>query len=258
MAFLPPMDQLPVFLNLKGMSVLLVGDGEAAEAKRRLIEAAGGVITSDPDAARIAFIAADAGPADVAVLHAQGLLVNVVDRPDLCDFTVPAIIDRSPVIVAIGTGGASATLAKALRERLEAMLPAALGDLARSIRAARARVTDARPTPSGRRRFWDRLLASGGALDPLRDVPDPDARIDAALALSDTRDAERHEIVLASDDPDDLTLRQLRLLSRADTIVHGNDVPTAILDRSRRDAVRLTEDIIGDRPGLTIILRRAS
>lgn len=251
------MDQLPVFLNLRGMSVLLVGDGEAADAKRRLIESAGGLITDDPDTARIAFIAEDINPADVAVLHAQGLLVNVVDRPDLCDFTVPAIIDRSPVLVAVGTGGASATLAKALRERLEALLPAALGSLARSIRAARERVTDARPTPSGRRRFWDRLLAPGGTLDPLHEVPDPAAKIEAALALSDTDAAERHEIVLASDDPDDLTLRQLRLLSRADIIVHGNDVPAAILDRGRRDAVRLTEDIIGDRPGLTVILRRA-
>jgi len=254
---MPPMDQLPVFLNLKDLSVLLVGEGEAAEARRRLIESAGGLLTDDPEAARIAFIARETGPAEVAALHAQGLLVNVVDRPDLCDFTVPAIVDRSPVLVAIGTGGASATLAKALRERLEALLPASLGDLARSIRAARTRVTDARPTPSGRRRFWDRLLAPGAALDPLGDVPDAAARIDAALALSDTHAAERHEIVLTSDEPDDLTLRQLRLLSRADTIVHGEDVPAAVLDRSRRDAVRLTRETGGVRPGLTVILRRS-
>ncbi|WBX82418.1 precorrin-2 dehydrogenase/sirohydrochlorin ferrochelatase family protein [Sphingosinicella microcystinivorans] len=254
---MPPMDQLPVFLNLKGMSVLLVGEGEAAEARRRLIESAGGRLTDDPDAARIAFIAEETSPAEVAALHAQGLLVNVVDRPDLCDFTVPAIVDRSPVLVAIGTGGASATLAKALRERLEVLLPASLGTLARNIRAARARVTDARPTPSGRRRFWDRLLAPGAALDPFGDVPDAAARIDAALALSDTHAAERHEIVLTSDDPDDLTLRQVRLLSRADTIVHGEDVPAAVLDRSRRDAVRLTRETGDVRPGLTVILRRS-
>ncbi|BBE36036.1 precorrin-2 dehydrogenase/sirohydrochlorin ferrochelatase family protein [Sphingosinicella microcystinivorans] len=257
MAFLPPMDQLPVFLNLKGMSVLLVGEGEAAEAKRRLIEAAGGCITDDPNAARIAFIAEETSPAEVAVLHAQGLLVNVVDRPDLCDFTVPAIIDRSPVLVAVGTGGASATLAKALRERLEALLPATLGDLARSIRATRERVTEARPTASGRRRFWDRLLAPGAALDPLHEVTDAAARIDAALARSDVDAAECHEIVLVSDDPDDLTLRQLRLLSRADTIMHVGDVPAAVLDRARRDAVRLTE-ADAPRPGLTLILRRPS
>lgn len=257
MAFLPPMDQLPVFLNLKGMSVLLVGEGEAAEAKRRLIEAAGGCITDDPDTARIAFIAEETGPAEVAVLHAQGLLVNVVDRPDLCDFTVPAIIDRSPVLVAVGTGGASATLAKALRERLEALLPATLGDLARSIRATRERVTEARPTASGRRRFWDRLLTPGAALDPLHEVTDAAARIDAALARSDVDAAECREIVLVSDDPDDLTLRQLRLLSRADTIVQVGDVPAAVLDRARRDAVRLTE-AHAPRPGLTLILRRPS
>ncbi len=250
------MDQLPVFLNLKGMSVLLLGEGEAADAKRRLIESAGGLITDDPDAARIAFIAEDTSPAGVAVLHAQGLLVNVVDRPDLCDFTVPAIVDRSPVIVAIGTGGASATLAKALRERLETLLPASLGTLARSIRAARERVTMARPTPAARRRFWDRLLEPGGVLDPLQDVPDAAARIDTGLALADTDTAERHVIALTSDDPDDLTLRQLRLLSRADSVVHGPDVPAALLDRARRDAVRLPQEPSEARPGLTVILRR--
>jgi len=252
------MDQLPVFLNLKGTSVLLLGEGEAADARRRLIAGAGGLITDDPDAARIAFIAGETSPADVAVLHAQGLLVNVVDRPDLCDFTVPAIVDRSPVIVAVGTGGASATLAKALRERLEALLPATLGDLARGIRAARERVTIARPTASGRRRFWDRLLAPGAALDPLAEIADADARIDEALKMRDADTTERHEIVLASDDPDDLTLRQLRLLSRADTIVHGADVAAAILERARRDAVRLSDEPGDVRAGLTLVLRRSA
>lgn len=250
------MDQLPVFLNLKGVPVLLVGNGEAADAKRRLIEGAGGIVTDDPGAARLAFVAAETSPAEVAALHAQGLLVNVVDRPDLCDFTVPAIVDRSPVIVAIGTAGASATLAKALRERMEALLPASLGALARSIRAARERVSAARPSAAERRRFWDRLLAPGGPLDPLQGAADADARIESALAGNETGADERHEIALTSADPDDLTLRQLRLLSRADTLVHEDGVPAAILDRARRDAVRLPIAAGASRPGLTIVLRR--
>ncbi|MGL4543230.1 MAG: precorrin-2 dehydrogenase/sirohydrochlorin ferrochelatase family protein, partial [Polymorphobacter sp.] len=132
------MDALPIFVRLAGQPVLLVGEGEAADAKARLIAAAGGRIVRDvAPGVRLAFVALDdaaAATATAAALRTAGLLVNVVDRPALCDFTVPAIVDRSPVLLAIGTGGASATLAKALRERFEALLPARLGDLARAIR----------------------------------------------------------------------------------------------------------------------------
>ena len=130
--------------------MLLVGDGEAADAKRRLIEAAGGVVvTALVPGVRLAFVALDAPEAEAARLKAAGLLVNVVDRPALCDFTVPAIVDRSPVLVAVGTGGASASLATALRQRFERLLPARLGALALALRAARG---DFRGTLAGRQR----------------------------------------------------------------------------------------------------------
>src|SRR3990167_1811514 len=114
-------DQLPIFLNLAGRTVVLVGKGEAADAKARLIVRAGGRIVPEwEEGAAIAFVApddeADARAAATA-LRARGLLVNVVDRPDLCDFTTPAIVDRAPVTIAIGTGGASAGLAKPLPPR---------------------------------------------------------------------------------------------------------------------------------------------
>lgn len=223
--------------------MLLVGDGEAADAKARLIAAAGGIVTRDAAAdARLAFVALDDPEEAAAVatrLRAAGLLVNVVDRPALCDFTVPAIVDRDPVTVAIGTGGASATLAKALRERFETLLPAGLGDLARAIRAARGAARSRWPTAPDRRRGWDAALAPGGPLDPLAEVGDPAAAVTAALAAPiDDRD-DLAVIALRSADPDDLTLRELRRLSQADTVFHPPEVPAGVLDRARRDAERI-------------------
>src|SRR3546814_12300027 len=103
--------------------------------------------------AAIAIVAIEDDAAATAAagrLKARGILVNAMDRPALCDFTLPAIVDRSPVIIAIGTGGASASLANALRHWLAAMLPASLGGLAEPLNAARAQVT-ARFATSGRR-----------------------------------------------------------------------------------------------------------
>ena len=253
------MHSLPIFVRLAGQPVLLVGDGEAAGAKARLIAAAGGVVVRDETAgARLAFVALDdAGDAAAAVaarLKAAGCLVNVVDRPALCDFTVPAIVDRSPVIVAVGTGGASASLAKALRERLEAFLPASLGALADMIFAARAVVAKRHPTVAARREFWDAQLAPGAALDPLGDAP-PTAI--ATLLDTPSRPAAVIDIMLVSDDPDDLTLRQLRQLAQADLIAHDANLPPAILDRARRDAVRVVGDAGEQPPGTRVVrLRR--
>ena len=105
------MEQLPIFLNLRGRTVVLVGKGEVADAKARLIIRAGGRIVPEwEEGAAIAFVALDdddQARAAAGALRARGLLVNVVDRPDFCDFTTPAIVDRAPVTIAIGTGGAS-------------------------------------------------------------------------------------------------------------------------------------------------------
>ncbi|MGI4877898.1 MAG: siroheme synthase [Janthinobacterium lividum] len=237
------MHSLPIFVRLAGQPVLIVGEGPAADAKARLVEAAGGIVVTREAGARLAFVALDdagAAAVEAARLKARGLLVNVVDRPALCDFTVPAIVDRSPVIVAVGTGGASASLAKAVRERLEALLPAALGTLADAIFAAREAVAAGHPTVDARRRLWDAALAPGGPLDPLA-IPDDVAGSVAAVAGAPAAAAEATlaTIVLASPDPDDMTLRQLRLLNQADTIYVGGGIPAAVLDRARRDAARV-------------------
>lgn len=235
------MHQLPIFLNLTGRVVVLVGEGEAADAKARLIERAGGrIVSAWEEGATVAFVALDdegEARAAAAALRAHGLLVNVVDRPGLCDFTTPAIVDRAPVTIAIGTGGASAGLAKAVRQRIEALLPARLGALASALYAARDAMKARWPTPADRRRAIDAALAMGGALDPL-DGAAAD-KVDAWLASDTATQLSRLETIpLTSADPDDLTLRAARLLGEADHIFHPATIPPAILARARADAVR--------------------
>jgi uroporphyrin-III C-methyltransferase/precorrin-2 dehydrogenase/sirohydrochlorin ferrochelatase len=251
------MDSLPVFLKLSGKPVILVGDGDAAAAKRRLIERAGGIVADESATARIAIVAVeDAHEAAAAAerLRARGILVNVTDRPDLCDFTMPAIVDRSPVLIAIGTGGASAGLAKALRQRIEALLPASLGTLAQALFAARGAIRARWPDPADRRRAID--AAIDGPLDPLSTGSHD--RVEAWLASPTGTAAGRLVTIgLRSADPDDLTLGEARLLGQADRIYHRADAPAAILDRARADAVRLCAASPASlEPGLSINLEQ--
>lgn len=257
-------DSLPLFHRIAGRPVVVLGEGEAARAKRRLVERAGGLVVTDlaegiAAGARIAFIAHEddaSAQTDAARASAAGLLVNTADRPALCDFTVPSILDRSPVLVAIGTGGASAGLAKQLRLRLEQLLPASLGALASALSAARGAVRARFPDAGERRRALDEALGQGGALDVL--APGSAGRVDAWLARAASPEADMVEIALRSDDPEDLTLREARLLGSADVIAFEPGVPAQVLDRARADAARV-ELARGARPapgeGLTIVLR---
>lgn len=263
---------LPLAFDIQGKPVLVVGTGDMADAKARLVTAAGGVpVRIQPDAAiehaalppaRLAFVAVMDGPlaeAWAARLKSRGLMINVVDRPDLCDFQVPALVDRGAVSIAIATGGASASLAKALRERLEAWLPETLGELAETIARRRPEVARQATTVEARRAFWDKLLAPGGALDPLSGTADPNRAITEALSGKTGAATETLTLELASPNPDDLTLGQLRLLQRADYILHDPDVPPAVLDKARRDAVRIAvtgADLrAGTRSGVVLRLR---
>ncbi|MGX7951955.1 siroheme synthase [Tsuneonella sp. HG249] len=254
------LSSLPLFHRVAGQRVVVLGDGPAAEAKRRLVERAGGVCCGEPEAhhARLAFVAIDdARSAEAAAvrLRGKGLLVNVTDRPELCDFTVPSVLDRDPVLVAVGTGGASAGLAKQLRLRLEALIPQSLGRLADALNASREALRRRYPDPAERRRALDAALTSGGVLDPLRE--DAFGRVDGWLASEREPAAARTvEIVLTSRDPEDLTLRQARLLGEADTIAHGPETSEAILARARADAIRCgLSNIPERRTGLTVVLR---
>jgi uroporphyrin-III C-methyltransferase/precorrin-2 dehydrogenase/sirohydrochlorin ferrochelatase len=251
-------DSLPLFHRIAGRPVIVLGEGEAAEAKRRLVERAGGVVCGeDEDGASLAFVALDPPEAAAERLRARGVLVNVPDRPELCDFTVPSLLDRSPVLIAIGTGGASAGLAKQLRLRLERLLPASLGELAARLGQARAALRERWPDAGDRRRALDLALGEGGALDPLQDQSA--TRVNNWLKDADQTTIINTEIVLSSDDFEDLTLRQARLLGSADLIAYEPQVPAAILDRARADAARIEIPQGAPAPaaeGLVITLRR--
>lgn len=243
------MHSLPLFVRLKGRRVLLLGEGEAAEAKRRLLERAGADVVDD-GAAQIAVVAIEddaRAESAVAQLKAAGTLVNAVDRPALCDFTLPAIVDRDPVLIAIGTGGASAGLAKALRQRLETLLPATLGTLAIRLAAARAAMRTRWPDARDRRHALDAGFAAGGLLDPLGSTPD----VDGWLEVTAAPPSRTVRIALTSSDPDDLTLRQARWLGEADRIV--GSIPKSILARARADAIHADREN-DDAPGLTVII----
>lgn len=247
---------LPLFVRLDGRPVILLGEGEPAAAKGRLLARAGAVPVGEAAQAALAIVAIEdeaEALAAIARLKTRGVLVNAVDRPAQCDFTLPAIVDRDPVLVAIGTGGVSAGLAAALRQRLEALLPATLGDLARGMHVARAGLRVALPDMGMRRRAIGAALAPGGPLDPLGAHPGID--LVATIAAGGTPD-RLERIVLVSADPDDLTLRHARLLANADRVFHGADVPPAILDRARADAGRIAGPAEPG-PGLTIDVRMA-
>lgn len=274
------MPGLPVTLRLSGRPVILVGTGAAAQAKRRLLERAGAHVIAETDAwtgtgsepPRIALVAVDDdAEAEAAVrrLRARGMLVNAVDRPALSDFTIPALIDRTPVLIAVSTDGASAGLAAALRQRMEAWLPARLGALALALRDARGTLRARWPDGGARRRAITTALAPGGPLDPLREQ-DADA-VSAWLSAPENTNASAApriaRITLHSNDPDELSLRAARLLALADRVCHAPGVPDAILARARADAPRIllsgtgretsfSKEISG-KEGLTVFVERA-
>lgn len=231
----------------------MIGDGPGADAKRRLLERAGAIVVDEAAPHATLAVVANGDEQALGRLRARNILLNVVDQPDLCDFTLPAIVDRDPVLIAIGTGGASAGLAAALRQRFELMLPAGLGKLADALRAARDGLRTRFPDVDVRRRAIGSLLAAGGPLDPLTEHDDLAAAIEAA----DAAPGRMERIEISSPDPDMLSLRAARLLGQADRLYHDAAIPEAILDRARADAERIAgAPPQAPAPGLTLHLIR--
>jgi len=193
-----------------------------------------------------------------AAVRERGLLVNVVDRPALSDFSTPAIIERGPVTVAISTGGAAPVLARQIRGLIENALPARLGDLASFIDDFRGAVKSVLNTATRRRRFWDRFLTSPAA--ELLLAGDESAARQEMLQLLNRggEDATVTRLALIDvghGDAELLTRRDQRLLQEADLVVHDRAVPAGIVDLSRREAERLVP-IGGVVTALTRELRR--
>jgi uroporphyrin-III C-methyltransferase/precorrin-2 dehydrogenase/sirohydrochlorin ferrochelatase len=276
---------LPVFLDTAAGVVIVVGSGEPALGKLRLLRAAGAHVrwfSRDADVAdamptlpgpgRLEISFADPLKADlsdaVAIVSAAGdaldaqiaararrhrIPVNVVDRPELSTFIFPAIVDRGEVVVAIGTGGASPVLARRLREVIEALLPARIGELAQLIGRHRSRFA-AVPRALSPRRFWQNIIAGPIAEAVLAGRSDEaEARLVAAIDGNGARqssDASRTETVFlvgaGPGDPDLLTLRALHALADADVVLYDELVTAAVLDRARRGAEQV---FVGKRRG---------
>lgn len=261
----------PIFLRLDGRRVLVVGGGDEAAAKVRLLLPTGAAvvvvaseacdalsglveegcielrrrdfIASDLDGARLCIIAlpdAERAASIAADADAAGVWVNVVDQPELCGFTVPAIVDRAPVTVAIGTGGAAPSLARDLRTRIELAVPPGVAVLASVCRDWRHVVAATVPDRTMRRRFWDDVMNGPEAQAALDGDRAEAERLLAARLAGDTQARGRATLVGAGPgDPELLTLRAVRALKRADVVLYDALIDPAILDLARRDARRI-------------------
>jgi uroporphyrin-III C-methyltransferase/precorrin-2 dehydrogenase/sirohydrochlorin ferrochelatase len=267
------MRSFPLFLKLEGRRVLLVGAGSAAAAKLRLLGSAGArvsVVANTPSSDLLAAITESSAhlidgaltPAHLANVElvfgatgseagdraiaerarAAGKLVNIVDRPELSDFTMPAIVDRGDIVVAVSTQGASPVLAQRVRAAIESVLPPGLGRLAQFAQRFRTAIQSRIADTGSRRRFWDQVL--GGPIaaavlagDEKRATRDLIRAVNRAEPKAETG---RVSLVGAGPgDPELLTLRAARALREADVIVYDKLVDPSVLEYARRDARRI-------------------
>ena len=268
------MESLPLFLKLRDTRVVLVGGGQVATRKARLLQAAGACITvvapqvcsellallglqgaevggndqprhhwqavgyegvKQLEGARLVVVATPNRTLNAVVsadASAAGILVNVVDSPELCTFIFPAIVDRSPLVIAIGSNGASPVLARQLRRRIEAMVPAAYGRLAAFARALRSTVARALPDVEHRRRFWEQIIDGPIATQVLNGrEEEAKSRLEALLAQQqrNPKSLNQGEVYLIGagpGDPDLMTFKALRLLQSADVVLYDRLVST--------------------------------
>ena len=266
------MDYLPIFLKLTHQPCVVVGGGEVAGRKLALLRECGAQVTViapelDPalaaylergeivhraqrfseevlDCAVLVVAATDdrAVNAEVArAARARRIPVNVADDPELCSFILPSIVDRSPVVIAASTGGASPVLARLLRTRLEALIPAAFGDLARLAQRFRARVAGEVPAEH-RRAFWERVMF-GPIAELVLSGRTREAEDAMQAQLQGDHDAkaagEVYLVGAGPGNPDLLTFAALRLMQQADVVLYDNLVSPPILALTRRDAERI-------------------
>ena len=249
------MDAFPAFFPLSGRKVVVAGEGEAAQAKLRLLEGSParvvrltGPAAGDPAAyagAALAFVASPDeafATAAAAAARAAHVPVNVVDRPQLCDFTTPAVIDRGEVVAAIGTGGASPMLAALLRHDIEQRVPEGAGRVAALLRRTQDEVRAALPDLPRRRAFLRRALnGPAAAAAQAGEMEAAVALLRAALA-DGVAAAGRVAFLPAGGPVDLLSLRAVRALAAADALAPDPGVPADLLDLARRDAERIAPE----------------
>jgi uroporphyrin-III C-methyltransferase/precorrin-2 dehydrogenase/sirohydrochlorin ferrochelatase len=269
------LEYLPVFLNLKKANILLVGGGIVGTRKARLMLRSGATLTVLAPAitSELQLLLEQAGGTWIAGSYNEtslsltenpvlvvaatpdrsvnervsidtkniGVPVNVVDSPDLCTFIFPSIVDRSPLIVAISSSGRSPVLARLLRRKIEALVPAAYGALAEFAGRIRTLVKQEIPQESPRRLFWEQavegtigeLVLAGREEEALEQLQDQ---------LKNQSEQSCGEVFLIGagpGDPDLMTFKAVRLLQSADVVLHDRLVSDAIVDMARRDAERI-------------------
>lgn len=273
------MKLFPLFANLQGRRVLVVGGGDVAARKvQLLLEAGADVLVGAPaltpaladlaaegrilgvagafqrewlDQAWLVIAATDDRSVNAAVAAAarsRRIFCNVVDDAERSTFQVPSIVDRSPLVVAISSSGAAPVLARRLRERIESLLDHSLGALAALAGRHRARIRERRADLAQRRQFYDWLL-DGPVATALRQQQPAEAQRLLQLELDQPQAAGQGSVVLVGAGPGDpglLTLKALRALNEADVILYDRLVSPAILSLARRDADRIA---VGKRPG---------
>jgi len=264
----------PVFLNLDGQRCVVVGAGDvAARRVRQLLKSNADVLVIAPEAGaeitnlrrqnkiefhRKAFSSADISDCAlvIAATDSEGINkqvssiakqknmpVNVVDNPGLCSFIMPSVIDREPLQIAVSTGGASPVLARLLRAKLETLIPASYGKLAKAVGEFRARVREKFPAPGERRRFWENVIQ--GPIAEMFFAGREKAAIETLereLVKEHSSSKKSGEVYLVGGgpgDPDLLTFRALRLMQQADVVLYDRLVAPAIVELTRQDAEKI-------------------
>ena len=263
------MDFLPIFMNVKGRLCLVVGGVEVAKRKAGVLLEAGAKVRVvapeiDPSLSEQAGVASVAERFDAQ--HLEGVMlviaatndrsvnaevsrlarersipVNVVDDPELCSFIMPAIMDRSPLMVAFSSGGASPVLTRMMRGKLESLIPQNFSRLAAFAERFREQVKQRVTNPAKRRIFWENAL-DGVVAEKVLTGDEISAESMLQQMLADEDNIVRGEVYLVGagpGDPDLLTFRALRLMQKADVVVYDNLVSKPIVDMTRRDAERI-------------------
>nr|WP_059392132.1 siroheme synthase CysG [Pseudomonas toyotomiensis] len=264
------MQFLPLFHKLQDRLVLVIGGGEVALRKARLLSDAGAVLrvvapdirselqelagpggiflrgyaSSDLQGVALVIAATDDVPLNAQIsaeAQALGIPVNVVDAPALCSVIFPAIVDRSPLIVAVSSGGDAPVLARLIRAKIETWIPATYGQLANLGKRFRERVKQLFPDVQQRRVFWEDVFQGQIAESVFAGKPEEGERLlEERLAGAAPRAlGEVYLVGAGPGDPDLLTFRALRLMQQADVVLYDRLVAPAIIELCRRDAERI-------------------